>query len=120
MKRFWGFSLICCLLLASLWANGSAITMWDQYWGKEGYAVELTQDDLDDIEQMWEKIDTLSLGSGIRETAEMYTLEDEYNDYLKLTEPVMERYYDDVGAYIWVPGLPDDQSILNIRRFALA
>lgn len=119
MKRFWGYSLICCLLLASLWANGSAITMWDQYWGKEGYAVELTQDDLDDIEQMWEKIDTLSLGSGIRETAEIYTLEDEYNDYLQLTEPVMERYYDDVGAYIWVPGLPDEQSISQYQALCI-
>ena len=108
MKRFWRTFLIACLLIASLWANASAMTMWDYYWGKDGYAVKLTQADLDDIEQMWEKIDTLSLGSGIRETAEMYTLEDEYNDYLKLTEPVMERYYDDVGAYRWVPGLPDE------------
>lgn len=111
MKRFWSAFLIACLLIAFLWANASAMTMWDYYWGKDGYAVELTQDDLDDIEQMWEKVDTLSLGSGIRETAEMYTLEDEYNDYLKLTEPVMERYYDDVGAYRWIPGLPDEQSI---------
>lgn len=88
-------------------------------WGKDGYAVKLTQADLDDIEQMWEKVDTLSLGSGIRETAEMYTLEDEYNDYLKLTEPVMERYYDDVGAYRWVPGLPDEQSISQYQALCI-
>ena len=59
------------------------------------------------------------VGSGIRETAEMYTLEDEYNDYLKLTEPVMERYYDDVGAYRWVPGLPDEQSISQYQALCI-
>lgn len=119
MKRFWRTFLIACLLIASLWANASAMTMWDYYWGKDGYAVKLTQADLDDIEQMWEKVDTLSLGSGIRETAEVYTLEDEYNDYLKLTEPVMERYYDDVGAYRWVPGLPDEQSISQYQALCI-
>lgn len=119
MKRFWSAFLIACLLIASLWANASAMTMWDYYWGKDGYAVKLTQADLDDIEQMWEKVDTLSLGSGIRETAEMYTLEDEYNDYLKLTEPVMERYYDDVGAYRWIPGLPDEQSISQYQALCI-
>ena len=55
MKRFWSAFLIACLLIASLWANASAMTMWDYYWGKDGYAVKLTQADLDDIEQMWKK-----------------------------------------------------------------
>ena len=54
MKRFWSAFLIACLLIASLWPNASAMTMWDYYWGKDGYAVKLTQADLDDIEQMWE------------------------------------------------------------------
>ena len=29
MKRFWSAFLIACLLIASLWANASAMTMWD-------------------------------------------------------------------------------------------
>ena len=101
MKRFWSAFLIACLLIASLWANASAMTMWDYYWGKDGYAVKLTQADLDDIEQMWEKVDTLSLGSGIRETAEMYTLEDEYNDYLGSGPAGRTVHFPISGAMYW-------------------
>lgn len=120
MKRFLICVFICCLSINFFFTSGSAITMWDQYWGKEGYSVELTQRDLDEIEQLWKEIDVLSQGSGIRETAETYTLEDEYNDYLETNKAPFEQYYEDIGTYIWIPGLPDDQSISKYQAFCIS
>ena len=109
MKKGIAVILIMVCLLGVCGA-AQAKNLYDRYWQPGEYALEITEDDQARYAALWEQVQALSAGTLVREANEAETLEVQYEKYLQMGE-IPERFYDDVGAYTWAAGLPDEEAI---------
>ncbi|MBQ9198216.1 MAG: hypothetical protein IJ157_13400 [Clostridia bacterium] len=119
MKKLFVKSMAAALLICLLAACAGARTLYDQYWLPGEYILEVSEERRAVHEELWRQVQELAEGSPVKEANEAETLEAQYEKYLQLGE-IPERIYDDVGAYVWAAGLPDDQSVSRDEAYLLA
>lgn len=117
MKKI-AFILTIAILLGACLA-AQAKPLYDRYWQPGEYALEITEEDQAQYAALWEQVRALSIGTPVREANEAETLEVQYEKYLQMGE-IPERIYDDVGAYTWAVGLPDETAISREEAYLRA
>lgn len=118
MKKYLAIVLTLVLILGVCMV-GHAKPLYDAYWEPGTYTLEITEEEQARFTALWEQVETLSAGTPVREANEAETLEVQYEKYLQMGE-IPERYYDDVGAYIWAVGLPDEEAISQEEAYIRA
>ena len=109
------FAALICLLGVSAGAKN----LYDRHWQPGEYAPEITGEDAARYAALWERVLALSAGTVVREANEAETLAVQYEKFLRMGE-VPERFFDDVGAYTWAVGLPDEAAISQEAAYAIA
>ena len=116
MKRKLAMLLALAVLLGTC---AGARNLYDRFWLPGDYVLELAPKEQARYAEVRERVLSLSAGTRVREACEAETLELQYEKYLQLGE-VPQRVYDDVGAYTWALGLPDEEAIAPETAYALA
>ena len=102
--------ILVLLSVLGTYTIGQAKSLYDKYWEPGAYTVEITEEDQARYAALWAQVEALSVGTPVREANEAETLEAQYEKYLQMGE-IPERIFDDVGAYTWAAGLPDEAAI---------
>ena len=116
-KRIVLFLTLTALLAAC--GTAQAKRLYQHYWQPGAYKPQITEEDRARYAALWEQVLALSADTPVREANEAETLEVQYEKYLQMGE-IPERFYDDVGAYTWAVGLPDERALPQEEAYVLA
>ena len=117
--------ILCALavLLVMMSANVAlAKNYFDKNWAVGEYPCVLTEEDETHAATLLEAALRDSEGILFRKSYDAYSCELEYENYLSVSKdgPLPERYFDDIGSYGYVIGLPDEKAIGQEQAQAIA
>lgn len=110
MKKF--LCLLTTMLLVLTNASSAfAQPLFDKHWNQGEYVIELTDEEIEKYEKIFQTALEKSEGTLTKEKFDVSSYEKEYQYYLEHEPYYQIVEYDDIGMYKPVVGLPDDQSI---------
>ena len=103
--------LMAALLLMTSASSAFAKPLFDKHWNQGEYVIELTVEEIEKYEKIFQTALEKSEGTLTKEEFDASSYEKEYQYYLEHEPYYSTVEYDDIGMYKPVVGLPDDQAI---------
>lgn len=110
MKKVFCILMAALLLMTSV-SSAFANPLFDKHWNQGEYVIELTDEEIEKYEKIFQTALEKSEGTLTKEEFDASSYEKEYQYYLEHEPYYSTVEYDDIGMYKPVVGLPDDQAI---------
>lgn len=106
--------LIIVLIVIFAFSVVHADKYFDKYYQPGEYIIDMTEEEKLETNHLIEDTLLASEGSSVRLGIEHETIQEQHNRYQEMLSEGFEQtpfVFDDIGEYLWIPGIPDEKCI---------